>query len=120
MKYKVGDRVRIKGLDWYNANKNKNGYIDSIGEYPFSEEMQKFLGEHGVVVDLDEEDRSYSIYTSVNDSLDYYFCDYMLEDVAEESCEWCNVYLYYTEDGYTYPVENQKYCPVCARKLKND
>ena len=28
LKYKIGDRVRIKSIDWYNENKDKNGYID--------------------------------------------------------------------------------------------
>lgn len=30
MKYKVGDKVRIKSLDWYNKNKNKYGDVDHM------------------------------------------------------------------------------------------
>ena len=27
MKYNVGDRVRIKDIDWYNKNKDSNGNV---------------------------------------------------------------------------------------------
>lgn len=43
MKYKVGDRVRIKSLDWYNANRDYNGNVE-CGFYYFIEEMSKYCG----------------------------------------------------------------------------
>jgi hypothetical protein len=43
MKHKIGDKVRVKSLDWYNANKNHNGYITGLGDV-FVEEMSKFCG----------------------------------------------------------------------------
>lgn len=48
MKYKVGDKVKIKSLDWYNTNKNKDGdirhFIDNYGDVYFKEKMSKYCG----------------------------------------------------------------------------
>ena len=43
MKYKVGDKVKIKSLDWYNANRNYYGNVE-CGFYYFIEEMSKYCG----------------------------------------------------------------------------
>lgn len=43
MKYKVGDKVKIKSLDWYNANKDYYGNV-VCGFYYFIEEMSKYCG----------------------------------------------------------------------------
>lgn len=43
MKYKVGDKVRVKSLDWYNANKNQTGQVQCLNEI-FLEEMSKLCG----------------------------------------------------------------------------
>ena len=50
MKYKVGDKVRIKSLDWYNENKDELGlvcYKKNGLVYPifFSPIMSNFCGE---------------------------------------------------------------------------
>ena len=50
LKYKIGDRVRIKSLDWYNENKDKFGnirYKRDGSAYPvfFSKYMSNFCGE---------------------------------------------------------------------------
>lgn len=44
MKYKIGDKVKIKSLDWYNANRDYNGNVE-CGFYYFIEEMTKYCGE---------------------------------------------------------------------------
>ncbi len=43
MEYRVGDKVRIKSLDWYNENKDEDGYIYD-GSYTFFPCMSKFCG----------------------------------------------------------------------------
>ena len=43
MKYTIGDKVRVKSLDWYNANKNEFGYIKFLGD-SFVDEMSKLCG----------------------------------------------------------------------------
>ena len=44
MKYQVGDKVRIKSLDWYNENKNKRGFI-CFDDTRFISEMSRYCGE---------------------------------------------------------------------------
>ena len=43
MKYKVGDKVKIKSLDWYNDNRDYDGNVE-CGFYYFTEEMTKYCG----------------------------------------------------------------------------
>ena len=43
MKYKRGDRVKIKSLDWYNENKDQHGKV-ACGYHVFTEDMSKFCG----------------------------------------------------------------------------
>lgn len=60
MKYKVGDKVRIKSIDWYNSNKNKYGIIENCR---FVEPMSANCGKEatilgfisdGYILDIDE------------------------------------------------------------------
>ena len=43
MKYKRGDRVKIKSIDWYNKNKDQHGRV-ACGYHVFTEDMSKFCG----------------------------------------------------------------------------
>ena len=43
MRYKKGDRVKIKSLEWYNKNKDQHGRV-ACGYHVFTEDMSKFCG----------------------------------------------------------------------------
>lgn len=49
MKYKVGDKVRIKSIEWYNANKDKVGDV-LVNNLWFVEPMSEYLGEKATIV----------------------------------------------------------------------
>ena len=43
MRYKLGDKVRIKSFDWYNENKDENGFVH-CGDRIFDDYMSVFCG----------------------------------------------------------------------------
>ena len=43
MEYKLGDKVRIKSFDWYNQNKDENGFVH-CGDRIFDDYMSVFCG----------------------------------------------------------------------------
>ena len=51
MKYKVGDKVRIKNLDWYNENKNSddNQSIVFANGWYFTKSMSNFCGKELII-----------------------------------------------------------------------
>ena len=57
MKYKVGDKVLIKSIDWYNANKDEYGDVP-CGDYDFVSLMSVFCGKI-LTIDVDLEDETY-------------------------------------------------------------
>ena len=100
MKYKVGDRVRIKSLDWYNENKDKNGNIVFSSKVPhfalcvnvrtvFTKDMVKYCGK--VVTIENVWTVNYSIVEGTHRD---YFTDEMIEGLVEEEtndCEKCGL-----------------------------
>lgn len=72
MKYKIGDKVRIKSLDWYNKNKNNHDYINFTNGCAFSPGMSIFCGDVCTIT------RTYKCH---ND-------DYVLYGVEENNYNW--------------------------------
>ena len=86
MKYKAGDRVKIKSIDWYNENKDKDGDV-LCGEFAFLEGMKKFCSETLTILeDVDDG------YLMLEDDLGYVWTDEMFERLVERN-------------GKTYPYK---------------
>ena len=54
MKYKVGDKVRIKSKDWYDKNKDEDGYI-GLPLDVFNYLMAKHCGEIATITEILED-----------------------------------------------------------------
>ena len=90
MKYNVGDKVRIKSIDWYNKNKDSNGNVvfsSKVTHFSwcenvrtvFTKDMSKFCGK--VVTIEIVWTVNYSIVEGTHRD---YFTDEMIEGLAEE------------------------------------
>ena len=51
MRYEVGDRVKIKSLDWYNENKDEYGYIN-CGSRAFFTKMSNWCGKIATIKEI--------------------------------------------------------------------
>ena len=84
MKYKPGDKVRIKSLDWYNANKDEDGrvYCTYIG---FCKEMSKYCGKVLTIMTIGNQDiGSKQKYFMHETDYAWGFTDEMIEGLADE------------------------------------
>lgn len=82
LKYKVGNKVRIKSLDWYNENKDEFGVVlIENGQYVFFESDTIWCGKVITIVDvcLDE------YYTIAEDHGKHRWTDEMIEGLVEEN-----------------------------------
>ena len=81
MKYKVGDRVRIKSIDWYNENKSKShGTVACGGKY-FDYDMREWCGKTMTIIAAHK--TCYS-YIMKEDGRKYFWTDEMIEGLSEE------------------------------------
>ena len=78
LKYKAGDRVRIKDIDWYNNNKNNKGVI-VCGSESFTHPMSYFCNKVVNIITIQDD-----CYRILEDDGDWYWTDEMIEGLAEE------------------------------------
>lgn len=130
MKYKVGDKVKVKSLEWYEDNLSNPDGVDFVFE------MSKYCGSIGIITGVSLESDTYKIYINGDDT-SWFWNDSMLEDVNQEGCEYCreksrrallsdekynesfvevagDKLVMVTDDAYSTKIN---YCPMCARKL---
>ena len=84
MKYKPGDKVRIKSIDWYNENKDETGRVmcDYIG---FCKEMTKYCGAVLTIMTIGNQDiGSKQKYFMHETDYAWGFTDDMIEGLADE------------------------------------
>ena len=95
LKYKVGDRVRIKSSNWYNqmlAIKDKQAYRTAsngceligvwCGNRIFKNDMIKFCGQVMTIKAIENE-----YYIMHEDTSGYWYCDEMIEGLVEEETQ---------------------------------
>ena len=82
-KYKIGQKVRVKSLDWYHHNK------DSFGSVPIGDKKPKFtygMSKYcGLVLTIDDHSEYEGEYYMVEDDGVYTWTDEMFEGVVDES-----------------------------------
>lgn len=81
MRYKKGDRVRVKSLEWYRANKNSEGAIIFPDFRIFDDSMSEFCGK---VVTIDAYNPRGDYYDIKEDGKVNYWSDAMFEGLAIE------------------------------------
>lgn len=86
MKYKVGDKVRVKSLEWYNENKGERGDVN-LPNITFVSNMSKFCGRECTICD---------VKTNTSTNVTYYGLE---EDVLGYS---------WTGDMFERPVESNE------------
>ena len=103
MRFKVGDRVQIKSIDWYNENKDEDGEV-ACGEFYFLENMKKFCSEI-LTIQEDVDDG----YLMLEDDHGYVWTDEMIEGLAKESDDFEKMYME-SEKRYEEEYSKGEYC----------
>lgn len=78
MKYKVGDKVKIKSFEWYNENKDEDGFVH-CGNRVFDDYMSVFCGSIVTIGGL----YSYSGYDICEDMQCRTWTDEMIEGIVD-------------------------------------
>ena len=82
MKYKVGDKVRIKSIDWYNENKDEDGIVE-LSTHVFIPEMIEHCGQIVTIKDVFEDTDDNAVYYM--EEIVWDWTDEMIEGIVEET-----------------------------------
>lgn len=81
-KYKIGQKVRVKSLDWYHHNKDGYGSVPIGDKKPkFTYNMSKYCGQ---VLTIDDHSEYEGEYYMIEDDGKYVWADEMFEGVVDD------------------------------------
>lgn len=83
MRFKVGDRVQIKSLDWYNKNKSKSHGTVACGDKYFEYDMREWCGKIMTILTAYQ-----TCYIMQEDGAKDLWTDEMIEGLAEDAGEF--------------------------------
>ena len=103
--YKLGDKVRIKDMNWYDRKKDKFGFwtrsLSGNTQVYFSEEMAKFCGKVLTIAAIEPEN-----YAMVGNS--YAWTNEMIEGLAEEGTNSDITQIVAQAEKRAYPTNYQE------------
>ena len=107
MKHKVGDKVRIKSLDWYNENKNILGFICG-----FTPKMSEYCGKTSTIVKVGR-----CHYELDIDDGDWYWDDEMFDENYNMEQKDFTILI---PRGYELDKEMSTFEKIVLKKKEND
>ena len=129
MKYKVGDKVRIKSLDWYNTFKDEDGVVD-CGQWCFDKKMSRFCGKIVTICESDDMFNWYRIreennsYIRYNNNMIEGFADVEPQEKMvslDKVCEWIENIddaSEYVGGIFSGPCSIRLYCDKLSKDLR--
>jgi len=125
-KFNIGDRVKVNSADWYEINKNENGYIirdrkftSELGSHTnlrreFSPKHKRFCGKTGIVLDI-----SYDAYYIGFDEIlaKEYIYDFALSKCDTEEPNECSALTSQVGGSYYKDMKIQPIEFIHANKL---
>lgn len=84
MRYKVGDKVRVKSAEWYNTFKNSSNDIRGIDNFCFSKAVYNYCGKEAIITDVITKDIISDIKPYYKIDIDkgiFNWSDYMLDAI---------------------------------------
>lgn len=84
MKHNIGDKVRVKSLEWYNENKNSYHCIKFYTDVWFWVHMSEYCGKIVTISDIYFSNHNITTYNIVEDDGTYIWTDDMFEGLAKE------------------------------------
>lgn len=100
MKYKIGDKVRIKSFKWYNRKKNENGNI-YCGAYVMTQAMAIYCGKQAIITEVLKD--GYRINLDRNR---WCWTDEMFEEESIEILETILCAAIHYDNGLEYPHQH--------------